>query len=129
MRSVEIRKIDKDCLVHINNRTQRSSRPLTSQFDQIPMLNFFRKNTISDGEMAKISRQYTNQNEEIQVGEDASNLLDLGYNSPDDLKETIYGKDKLVMVMGMDCYTEYPPPFQTICAPFEIPKNLKPWRT
>lgn len=60
------------------------------------MLNFFRKNTISDGEMAKISRQYTNQNEEIQVGEDASNLLDLGYNSPDDLKETIYGKDTLI---------------------------------
>lgn len=57
------------------------------------MLSFFRKNTITDGEMAKISRQYTNKNDEIQIGEDATNLLDLGYNSPDELKETIYGKD------------------------------------
>lgn len=55
------------------------------------MLSFLRK--ISDGEMAKISRQYTNKNDEIQIGEDASTLLDLGYNSPSDLKETIYGKN------------------------------------
>lgn len=58
------------------------------------MLSFFRKNTISDGELAKISRQYTNKNEEIdiQVAEDAATLLELGYNSPTDLKETIYGE-------------------------------------
>lgn len=75
------------------------------------MLSFFRKNTISDGELVKISRQYTNKNDpgeesykniEItddfmilsfpEVGQDASTLLDLGYSSPDDLKETIYGE-------------------------------------
>lgn len=56
------------------------------------MLSFFRKNTIADGELAKISRQYTNKNEEIPVGEDASSLLELGYSSPDELKETIYGE-------------------------------------
>lgn len=56
------------------------------------MLSFFRKNTITDGELAKISRQYTNLNEEIQIAEDASTLLDLGYSSPTELKETIYGE-------------------------------------
>lgn len=55
------------------------------------MLSFLRKNTISDGELAQISRQYTNHNDEIQVGQDAS-LIDLGYNSSEELKETIYGE-------------------------------------
>lgn len=56
------------------------------------MLSFFKKNAINDGELLKISRQYTNKNDEIQIGEEAANLAELGYNSPEDLKETIYGE-------------------------------------
>lgn len=54
------------------------------------MLSFFKKRTISDGEITKISRQYTNSNNEIQIGQEAA-LAELGYNDAKELKETIYG--------------------------------------
>lgn len=90
------------------------------------MLSFFRKNTITDGEMAKISRQYTNLNEEIQIAEDASTLLDLGYSSPTELKETIYGELNYSIIPFLLSSLQIALFFQIICAQFEIPKNPKP---
>lgn len=44
----------------------------------------------------------------MQVGEDA-NLLDLGYNSSNDLKETIYGNDALTIDLHSCFYPDYVP--------------------